>query len=202
MLSPLPSFLTQVIILMNNKLAKKFIKDSSMHIVNINHALKNIWSNTISNFIQAEDKGITITINNISSISDLQEIEKYVKSSLTSDSEHVSTPRLPQSKSYLKIVGIPFISERMNTCIFLNEIKNILKTNHLFNNIILTSKPHIIKVSLKSDMSIIWIDIWDIQSGSNTKKIINRHFNIGSFIATVCRANMNPGMPQCKNCWK
>ena len=32
----------QVIILMNNELAKRFIKDSSMYIVNINCALKNI----------------------------------------------------------------------------------------------------------------------------------------------------------------
>ena len=41
----------QVIVLMNNKLAKKFIKDSNMHIVNINHTLKNIWSNIIVYFI-------------------------------------------------------------------------------------------------------------------------------------------------------
>jgi len=183
----------QVIVPINNKLAKKFIKNSSMHVVNINCALKNIWSNTIANFIQAEDKGIIITTNNISLIFDLQEIKKYVKSSLISDSEQVSTPRLPQSKSYLKIVGIPFISKRMNTHIFLNEIENVLKTNHLFNNIILTSKPCIIKVSPKSDMSIIWINIWDTQSRSNAKKIINRHFNIGSFIATVGRSQYEPG---------
>ena len=81
----------QVIVLMNNKLAKKFIKDSNMHIVNINHTLKNIWSNIIVYFIWTEDKGIIITTNNMSSISDLQEIEKYIKSSLTSDLEHVST---------------------------------------------------------------------------------------------------------------
>ena len=41
----------QVIILMNNKLAKKFIKDSSMYVMNINCALKNIWSNIIADFI-------------------------------------------------------------------------------------------------------------------------------------------------------
>ena len=196
-----PSY-KQVIVPMNNELAKKFIKDSSIHVVNINCALKNIWSNTIANFIQVEDKGIIITTNSISSISDLQEIEKYVKSSLTSDLEQVSTSRLLQSKFYLKIVGIPFISERINTHIFSDEIENVLKTNHLFNNIVLASKFCIIKVSLKSDMSIIWIDIWDIQSGSNAKKIINRCFNIRSFITTVHRTNMNLGMLQCKNCCK
>ena len=51
-------------------------------------------------------------------------------------------------------------------------------------------------------MAIIWIDIWDTQSRSNAKKVINQWFNIGSFITTVCGANMNPDVPQCKNCWK
>ena len=51
-------------------------------------------------------------------------------------------------------------------------------------------------------MSIVWIDIWDIQSGSNAKMLINRCFNIGRYIITIWEANMNPGIPQCKNCWK
>ena len=116
--------------------------------------------------------------------------------------EQVSSLRLPQSKSYLKIVGISYISKRSNIQILSNKIENILKNNHIFNNIILASKPQIIKVLPKSDIAIIWIDIWDTQNGSNTKKIINRCFNVGSFIATVHGANMNLGILQCKNCWK
>jgi len=61
----------QVIIPMNNKLAKRFLKDSSMHIININHALKNILSNMIADFIHTEDKEIIITTNNVSSPSNL-----------------------------------------------------------------------------------------------------------------------------------
>jgi len=86
---------------------------------------------------------------------------------------------------YLKIVGIPFISECSNIQILFNKVKSILKANYVFNNIILTSKPRIIKVLPKSDMAIIWIDIWDTQKGSNAKKIINRCFNVRSFIAMV-----------------
>ena len=47
------------------------------------------------------------------------------------------------------------------------------------------SKPHVIKVSPKSDMLIIWIDIWDVQSGSKAKSIINRCFNVGRLIVTI-----------------
>ena len=185
----------QVIIPINNNIAKEFIKDSSLHIVNINQALK---ASTIANFIQVEDKGIVITTNNVSSDSDLQKIKKYV-SSLSSNADKVLLAWLPQSKSYLKIVDIPFNSEKTNSCILLDEIENILKNNHLFNNIVLASKPHVIKVSHKSNIAIVWINIWDTQNGSNTKKVINRWFNISSYIAIVCGANMNPEVPQCKN---
>ena len=51
-------------------------------------------------------------------------------------------------------------------------------------------------------MSIVWIDIWDTQSGTKAKNLINRRFNIVNFIITIQGANMNSGMPQCKNCWK
>jgi len=163
----------QVIIPMNNNIVKEFIKRSSKHMVNINCALKMIKSNTIANFIHVDSKGIIITTNNISSGSDLQEIDKYVKNSLSSDADKISSPRLLQSKLYLKIVGIPFISEKTSNYVSLDKIKNVLKNNHLFNNIVLTSKSRIIKVSPKANMAIIWIDIWDTQNRSNAKKVIN-----------------------------
>jgi len=105
----------QAIVPINTDLAKKFIKDSSLHVININCALKAINSSMIVDFICVENNGIIIMTNNISLGSDLQEIEKYVKNSLISDADQVSSPRLPQSKSYLKIVGILYISERTNS---------------------------------------------------------------------------------------
>jgi len=61
----------QVTVPMNNNIAKKFIKNSSLHIANINHALKTIKSNTIADFIHVDSKGIIITTNNVSLGSDL-----------------------------------------------------------------------------------------------------------------------------------
>jgi len=71
----------------------------------------------------------------------------------------------------------------------------ILKQNQIFDNISLASKPRVIKVSSKSDMSIVWIDIWDVQSGSNAKILINKYFNVGRYIAIIREANMNPDVP-------
>ena len=104
----------QVIVLMNNELAKKYLKDLSIYIVNINHTLKNIKSNTMANFIRIENKSIVISTNNVANPSDLQEIEKCIKNSLNSDIDQISSPRLPQLKSYLKIVGISYLVDQSN----------------------------------------------------------------------------------------
>ena len=82
----------------------------------------------------------------------------------------------------------------MNTPLTSDVVEIILKNNYIFNNILIASQPRVIKISSKSDMAIIWLDIWDMQSGTNTRGLINRCINIGSFIAIVYRANMNLGV--------
>ena len=130
-------------------------------------------------------------------------IDQYVKNSNDINSLQVEKPHLPKSKSYLKIIGIPFFPHaNSQEKLMSNNIEMILKQNHIFNNISLVSKPRVIKVSSKSDMSIVWLDIWDVQSGNNTKMLINSCFNVGNYIMTIWGANMNPSIPQCKNCWK
>jgi len=197
-----PRINKQVIVPMSNNLSKRFTKDSSSYVININCTLKSIKSNTCVDFICTDNKEVIISTNNVASNSNLQEIEKYVKNSLSANDDSITSPRLPQSKSYLKIVGIPYFVDKSNTHVTSKDIKHILKNNHIFNNIVLMSKPCIIKVSPKLDMAIIWIDIWDTQNSNNTKKIINRCFNVRNIVAMVRGANINPGIPQCKNCWK
>ena len=61
----------QVIVPMNINSTNNFIKDSSMYVININRALKNIKLNIIVDFIHMDNKSIVITTNNITSSSDL-----------------------------------------------------------------------------------------------------------------------------------
>jgi len=89
---------------MNDKTAKKYLKDSDIYIVSINHALKSIKSNVMANFIYIDDKGIVISTNNVTNPSDLQKIKKYIRNSLNVDADQISFSRLLQSKSYLKII--------------------------------------------------------------------------------------------------
>ena len=124
------------------------------------------------------------------------------KSSNNIKADKVKVSWLSQSKLYLKIIGIFYLLENTNTSISADIVESIIQSNYILNNIAITSRPCIIKVSLKFDIAIIWLDIWDVQSSSNAKGLINRCFNIGSYITTICWMNINLGVPQYKNCWK
>ena len=102
---------------------------------------------------------------------DLSTIKKYLKSVQNVNLDSIKSPRLPKSKSYMKIIGLPYLSKLgvMSPDI----IKGVLKNSHLFKDVTLALKPYVIKASPKSDKAVVWVDIWDSQSGSCTKNIIN-----------------------------
>jgi len=83
------------------------------------------------------------------------------------------------------MTGILFFIENTNVSISANFVEIAIKFNHIFDNLLLTSKMRVIKLSLKFDIVIVWIDIWDAQSGFKAKNLINRSFNIGNHIATI-----------------
>jgi len=128
------------------------------HIFNINRLLKSTKSNVTADFIQSDGTGIIITTNQVALALDMNIMENYIKESTNVNTNEVSLLCLSQSKSYLKILGILHLTNN-GTPITHNQIEEIIKRVHLFNNGILASSPCIIKASPKSDMAVIWIDI-------------------------------------------
>jgi len=182
----------QVIIPISRENVNSFMKNSSLHVANINRLLHNAKLDVLVDYIYSDPTGITIITSKVSQQSDLSIIDNYIKNSNDINSLQMDKPRLSKSKSYLKIIGIPFfLHTNSQDKLILNDIETILKQNHIFDNISLASKLRVIKISPKSDMSTVWIDIWNIQSGNNAKMLINRYFNVGNYIATIWGANMN-----------
>ncbi len=72
-----------------------------------------------------------------------------------------------------------------NTLVIFFLIEEVLKNIHIFNDIVLMSKSYIIKTTSNYDSAVIWINIWDSQSGSKAKTIINYSFNVRQYIATI-----------------
>jgi len=134
---------------------KKFIESSSNNVANINRTLKSIKSDTFVDFICSNHWSLIITTNKMSSLSDMNMIENYIKNVHTIDASNVQTIQLLQLKSYLKILGILYIMEDTNIAIKSGVVESIIKSTHVFKNIYITFQYYVIKVSLKSDMAII-----------------------------------------------
>ena len=145
-----------IIIPISSENTTSFMRNSSINVANINRELRNAKTDILVNYIQADNSGIVIVTNKVVQQSDLSIIDRYVKNSNDINSLQVKDSRLPKSKSYLKIIGIPYYphvnsQEKLTS----TDIKTIIKQNHIFDNISLSSKPRVIKVSPKSDMAIV-----------------------------------------------
>ena len=145
-----------VIIPMSSDNISAFMKNSSLHVANINRSLQNAKTDVLVNYIRSDNTGISVVVNKVAQQLDMSIIDNYIKNSNDVNSLQVEDARLPMSKSYLKIIGIPYYPySDHQTKLTSNDIENILKQNHIFDNISLASKPRVIKVSPKSDMALV-----------------------------------------------
>ena len=94
------------------------------------------------------------------------------------NSKHIDTLWLLMSKSYLKILSLLYFVNNTYLPITPDIVKEVLKKTYIFNNVVLISKPCIIKASNNSNLAI-------------------RHF-----ITTIYSTNINLSIPQYKNYWK
>jgi len=159
----------QVIVSMSTNNVLRIMANANTYISNINWLLKEVKSEVSVDFICSDNKELLLTTNRVTILSDLNIIKKYLKDSNDIKHKEDINLRLPQSKSYLKILSIPYFVEGINLLISSDIIENIIKSTHTFNDITLASYLHIIKVSPKSDMAVIWVNIWDFQYSSKAK---------------------------------
>ena len=145
-----------VIIPMSNDNNAKFMRNTSTYVANINRALRNVKLEVLVDFICSDLLDITVVTNKVSLQSDLQIIEHYIKNSKDINTLQVNVPHLSQSKFYLKIIGISYFPHsNFQDCLTSNNVETIIKQNQIFDNITLAFKPRVIKVSPKSNISII-----------------------------------------------
>ena len=136
----------EVIIPMAKSNAELIVNSAHIHISNINKCLKNSKSNIIADFIRYNTSGIIITTNTPTNDLDLSTIENYLKNVQNVNPDSIESPRLPKSKSYMKIVRLPYSSK--SEVMSPDIIKGVLKNSHLFKDASLASKPHVINVKI------------------------------------------------------
>jgi len=148
----------QVIIPMNITTTEIIVNQANGIITNINTGLKNSNSKTIANFIKLVDNRVIININQ-ATLSYMNVIIKIIKNTTNINSKFIKNFHLPKSKLYLKIVGLSYYVKTTNTLVIPFLAKEVLKNTHIFNDIIIVSKPYIIKAASDSDSAVIWINI-------------------------------------------
>ena len=143
-----------------------------------------------------------MSTNFVASAAELEVIKQGLKKAAGLSITTVVEPCLPQSKSFLKILGVPYWGNNSSLPITQAQVEAVIANTPVFKGVVLTSHPHIMKASLSSDMSVIWFDIWDSQKGTKGKTLINCSFNFGHHTATIQGTAMHPSVAQCRNCWR
>ena len=128
---------------------------ANTYISNINKFLKGVKSDISVDFICSSNKRLLIITNKVAVTSDLNIIKKHIKNFNDINSSNIMSLRLLQSKYYLKILSISYFVKDTNLFISSNIIESVIKINYIFNNIVLTLQPCIIKTSPRSDIAVI-----------------------------------------------
>ena len=149
----------QILVSISSSNSAKIMAISSKHITNINRVLKIIKSDVMADFICTDNCGFTITTNKVVFSLYLNMIKKYIKNVDTIDSKESIVSQLPQSEFYLRILGIVYFIKNTNILINADLVEQVFKSTYIFNDIILVFRSQVIKVSSKSNIAVIWIDI-------------------------------------------
>jgi len=143
----------QIIIPIAKLNVELIINSANQQIANINKSLKEFKLDITADFIHIINDGVIIITDKLANASNLKIIEKYIKNVKEIKSYVIESSYLPKSKSYLKIIGLLYIVEQEPITL------DVFKEMYIFNNIVLISKPYIIKALLKPDIAVVLVDI-------------------------------------------
>ena len=189
MLIPLDTFTAEVIVANTTTAVESYNRD----LVEAHSKLR------VESVCKAWD-GISMSTNFVASAAELEVIKQWLKKVAGLAASTVMESRLPQSKSFLKILGVFYWGNNSSLPITQAQVESVIANTPIFEGVVLASRPRIMKASPSSAMSMIWIDIWNSQKGSKDKTLINCSFNFGHHIATVQGTAMHSGVAQYCNC--
>ena len=79
--------------------------------------------------------------NKVTTSSNLNIVEKYMKELNDVNLNDIMSPKLSQSKFYLKILDISYFIDNTNLSVIFDIIERVIKITYIFNNICYESRP-------------------------------------------------------------
>ncbi|KAF9439604.1 hypothetical protein P691DRAFT_690255 [Macrolepiota fuliginosa MF-IS2] len=124
-------------------------------------------------------------------------------------------PCLPQSKSYLKVIDIPFFKtlpyasvnakgvteHHPATYIVEGDVRAAFAQSPLAPHLNLVDKPRIVRTSRASDMCTTWFKIWDSQQGTSAQYLVGCTIMVNGVGSPIYAAKVNQGKSLCQKCW-
>ena len=184
----------QVLIPLDTPIAEVIVANAATAVEFSNRGLVEAHSKLRVESVCKPWDGIFMSTNFVVLAAELEIIKQWLKKVAGLAASTMVEPHLPQSKSFLKILSIPYWGNNSLLSITQAQVESVIANTPIFEEVVLASHSRIMKVSPSSDMSVIWIDIWDSQKGSKGKTLINRSFNFGRYTATVWETAMYPGV--------
>ena len=191
----------QVLIPLTPATAEMVVANAALVVESCNKSLVSVCSKLKVESVHKAWDSVSMSTNSVASVTELEVIKQWLKKTAGLGKVTEVEPCLPQSKSFLKVLGVPYWDSKTFLSVTPAQVAEALSSSSLFENITLASMPCIMKASPSSDMSVIWIDIWDSQKGSKSKTLINCSFNFGCHTAIVRETSIYLGVAQCHNCW-
>jgi len=184
----------QVLIPLDTPIAEVIVANAATAVEFSNRGLVEAHSKLRVESVCKPWDGIFMSTNFVVLAAELEIIKQWLKKVAGLAASTMVEPHLPQSKSFLKILSIPYWGNNSLLSITQAQVESVIANTPIFEGVVLASHSRIMKAFPSSDMSVIWIDIWDSQKGSKGKTLINRSFNFGRYTATVWETAMYPGV--------
>ncbi|KAF9440881.1 hypothetical protein P691DRAFT_767094 [Macrolepiota fuliginosa MF-IS2] len=141
------------------------------------------------------NSGITCTTASVPIQLDLDIVEATLPPKIAG-----SWASLPSSRSFIKIVDIPYFKPGTTEPPNRQEISNQLIPSPIPVNMI--KHMWFICNSPKADSGTFWIDLMDSQQGTLTSSLISRRCFLNGIDCLIKGAKAHTGSPQCQWCWK
>ena len=89
--------------------------------------------------------GVSMSTNSVASVAELEVIKQWLKKTAGLGEVTEVEPRLSQSKSFLKVLGIPYWDSKTFLPVTPAQVAEVLSSSPLFEGVTLASMPCIMK---------------------------------------------------------
>ncbi|KXN91250.1 hypothetical protein AN958_01610 [Leucoagaricus sp. SymC.cos] len=108
---------------------------------------------------------------------------------------------LPASKSFLKLINVPYIRQD-GSWTTSDQVEGVMRASNLSNHFVLVGPPQVVRNSKSSDTAMAYFEVWDSQRGTRAANLVGHSLQFGHWTSRVMEASANPGASLCQRCWR